>query len=92
MWQHGPMTTYSTTEVCKALGVSYRMLDYWVRNGMVRVEKDAKGSGSRRRWTLEEVQTLQRVVKRYQAAQNTLEEMRTGELWQQEASASLQPA
>lgn len=29
------MTTYSTPEVCALTGVSYRMLDYWVRSGAV---------------------------------------------------------
>lgn len=46
------MDTFSSTEVCRASGLTYRMLDYWVRVGVIRPAFEAKGSGSRRGFSL----------------------------------------
>lgn len=46
----------STAEVAALLRVSYRQLDYWVRNGYIPQATPCPGSGVRRRWTREEVQ------------------------------------
>lgn len=46
---------YSTAEVCRLAGVTYRVLDYWCRCGTVRPERAARGSGSARRWTDQQV-------------------------------------
>lgn len=44
-------SSYSTTEVCDAAGVSYRQVDYWCRLGLIHPScADARGSGSRRRF------------------------------------------
>lgn len=46
----------SSRQVADLAGVSYRQLDYWTRTELVRPSAgDACGSGSRRRWTLDDV-------------------------------------
>lgn len=39
-------------QVCQLARVSYRQLDYWARTGALIPALEARGSGSRRRWTL----------------------------------------
>lgn len=42
-------TTYTSLELAKKVGVSYRQLDYWIRTGLVTSSiRDAAGSGSSR--------------------------------------------
>jgi hypothetical protein len=41
----------SSYEVCDVAGISYRQLDYWCRCDVIRPEQDARGSGTRRRFT-----------------------------------------
>lgn len=48
-------TLLSTIEVCRRTGATYRQVDYWVRAGLVVPEVGATGSGSARRWTVEQV-------------------------------------
>jgi DNA-binding transcriptional MerR regulator len=45
------MDLLSTTAVCRFAGISYRQLDYWCRMGLVRPERDARGSGTQRKFT-----------------------------------------
>lgn len=46
-----PTTTMiSSQELAVAAGVSYRQLDYWVRQGLITPTVDSHGSGSRRAW------------------------------------------
>lgn len=48
--------SYSTREVADAADVSYRQLDYWCRLGLISPEfADARGSGSRRRFSLHDM-------------------------------------
>lgn len=42
---------HSSTEVCRATGLTYRVLDYWVRTGVITPEINGRGSGSRRGWS-----------------------------------------
>lgn len=57
------MDTYSSARAASAAGCSYRMLDYWVRQGIIRPSVfDAVGSGTCRRWDLYDVTAL-RVVR-----------------------------
>jgi hypothetical protein len=45
-------TTYSSTDVCMAAHISYRVLDYWVRTGAVTPSVDVgHGSGRPRVWS-----------------------------------------
>lgn len=39
---------YTSVEVCRLVGCSYRQLDYWTRVGYVTPRVPACGSGSRR--------------------------------------------
>lgn len=42
--------------VCRLTGISYRQLDYWARNDVVRPSiAEARGSGSQRRYSYEDV-------------------------------------
>lgn len=50
------MTT--TTEAAKRTGATYRQIDYWFRCGWLGVD-NAKGNGSRRWLTREQVQRIQ---------------------------------
>ena len=54
--------TYSSSEVADLVGLSFREVDYWTREGAIRPAVDACGSGSRRVWTAEQVQWLQRIA------------------------------
>jgi len=47
--------TYSTAEVLRELGVSFRKLDYWARRGYIPGQFEGTGSGHRRRWTGDQI-------------------------------------
>lgn len=51
--------TYSSSEACALADITYRQLDYWCRIGaLVPSAAAAKGSGSRRRFTRQDVLVL----------------------------------
>lgn len=81
--------TYLTTgEVLEMTGLSFRVLDYWLRTGAIRLaDGTTPGSGVSRRYSQEEVAAIQRVVARYHAANDEIEAIRSGEAWREEASA-----
>lgn len=48
--------TFSSAEVCALADISYRQLDYWCRIGATKASATAaRGSGSRRRFTRQDV-------------------------------------
>jgi DNA-binding transcriptional MerR regulator len=54
--------TYSSAEVCRQTGLTYRQLDYWCRHGWLKPEsysrgnaKPGNGPGWDRRWTQAEL-------------------------------------
>jgi DNA-binding transcriptional MerR regulator len=54
---------YHAPQVCKIVGISYRQLDYWARTGLLRPSlADAKGSGSQRVYSYQDLLEL-KVVK-----------------------------
>ena len=54
---------YRVPEVCKAVGISYRQLDYWARTGLVTPSiREAGGSGTQRLYSFQDLVTL-RVIK-----------------------------
>lgn len=54
---------FSGTETAKIVGISYRQLDYWARTDLIRPSlSDAHGSGSRRRYSYNNLLEL-RVIK-----------------------------
>ncbi|QOQ39865.1 MerR family transcriptional regulator [Trueperella pecoris] len=57
-------TGYRGPAVCRALGITYRQLDYWDRIGLVEPSiRSAKGSGSQRLYAFRDILVL-KVVKR----------------------------
>lgn len=55
---------YSGTTAAKAAGITYRQLDYWDRQGIVRPSiREARGSGSQRQYAFSDIAKL-RLVKR----------------------------
>ena len=49
----------TSREVCRRVGVTYRVLDHWTRRGLVRPSiTEAKGTGSQRRWAEIDVQRV----------------------------------
>lgn len=63
--------SYSTDDVCRILGVSYRMVDYWIRRGVIHPtsqtrrgapEIETHGSGSARRFSGRDVTEIRVAV------------------------------
>lgn len=53
---------FSTVEACAAADVTYRMADNWIRAGAVTPSiAAAAGSGTRRRWSIVDVERLTRI-------------------------------
>jgi hypothetical protein len=52
------MSTYSAHEVAELAGVTYRQIDYWCRLGVIYPRQTARGSGSRRRFSEDQVRAL----------------------------------
>jgi hypothetical protein len=50
---------YSSSDVCRLTGVTYRVLDYWARCDVITPElRDANGSGSRRSWSWRQIEWI----------------------------------
>lgn len=43
--------TFSSVQVCRAAGITYRQLDYWTRVGVLRPPMAANGSGTSRAYS-----------------------------------------
>jgi DNA-binding transcriptional MerR regulator len=55
---------YGGTQTAKVVGISYRQLDYWARTDLIRPSlSDAKGSGSRRRYSYNDLLELKAIKK-----------------------------
>lgn len=52
---------FSSREACDAAGLTYRVVDYWVRQGAVWPSVPAAGHGSQRRWSTRDVDILTRI-------------------------------
>jgi DNA-binding transcriptional MerR regulator len=75
---------YSTHEAALMAGVSYRMLDHWLRSGAIRPDWDPHpGSGFFRRWSPEDVDRLCEVVSNWRNAEAVIRDFRSGRLWEQ---------
>lgn len=69
-------TAYSSDEVCRLTGVSFRQLDHWANSDLISPSiRATSGSGDPRRWSLPDVQTI-RVIKRLVDAGVSLERIR----------------
>ena len=55
---------YSGTQTAKVVGISYRQLDYWARTDLIRPSlSDASGSGSRRKYSYNDLLELKTIKK-----------------------------
>lgn len=50
---------YSSRQICRLAGVSYRQLDYWCRTGLIPGMEGSPGSGSRRIWDEDQLNRVQ---------------------------------
>ena len=67
---------FSGQQAAKVVGISYRQLDYWARTDLIRPSlSDATGSGSRRRYSYQDLLEL-RVIKTLLDAGIRLESVR----------------
>jgi DNA-binding transcriptional MerR regulator len=67
---------FSSKRAAEIVGISYRQLDYWARTGLITPSQaEAKGSGSRRRYSYRDLLEL-KVVKRLIDAGIKLESVR----------------
>lgn len=73
---------YSTNEVCDLAGITYRQLDFWLRSGYVTIQSTASGSGSRRRFTRQEVQAISLLAQQLRLAESIQAAFNDGTLWE----------
>jgi hypothetical protein len=76
--------TFSTREACAAAGVTFRMADYWIRRGAITPTVDADGCGTRRGWTVRDVERLTRigrVIERAEAVGLTVNTRAVAAMW-----------
>ena len=67
---------FSGTKTAQVVGITYRQLDYWARTDLVRPSlADAKGSGSRRKYSYRDLLEL-RMIKNLLDAGISLERVR----------------
>jgi DNA-binding transcriptional MerR regulator len=72
----GDVNSFSGARAAEIVGISYRQLDYWARTDLVRPSiVDAKGSGTRRRYSYTDLLEL-RVIKSLLDAGIKLESVR----------------
>lgn len=75
----------TTLDVARKARVSYRQLDYWLRNGVIDIESDgAPGMGNARQFTateIDDLMTLGRIINEAEAAGLTLTRMAVGDVW-----------
>ena len=72
-----PRPTYSTMEVARLTGASYRQLDYWARTGRIPGQDPGSvtGSGHQRRWTEEQVSRARALLEASRLINSSLEDV-----------------
>src|SRR4051794_4720348 len=61
---HGAISLFSTSTVARLTGASVRMVDHWARTGLLKPSgQNASGKGSRRRYTFQDLVSLQTICK-----------------------------
>lgn len=53
----------TSREVCEKFGITYRQLDYWIREGKIRAPDPTPGCGYRRSFTRQEIADIAHLVK-----------------------------
>lgn len=73
----------TATEVVRSFGgrLTYRMLDYWVRTGIIQIEGNPGGSGNRRMFTPDEIAALDDLIEIRATTLSTLDKFSSGELF-----------
>ena len=65
--------TYTSAQVARMCGVSYRQLDYWCRAGLVAPSvREAAGQGSQRQWARGDLERVRRVAAASELRRRTL--------------------
>ena len=83
-----PAVLYTTQEVLDYTGLSFRVLDYWLRTKVIVLSvANTPGSGHSRVYTQGEVEAIKRLADRYRFATGELRAIRSGEAWMGEAVA-----
>lgn len=75
---------FSTCEACAAVGLTYQVVDRWVRAGAVWPSIPARGSGHNRQWSTVDVERLARiarVVREAEAAGLSVSYATVGDMW-----------
>ena len=75
---------YTSYEAAEMAGVTYRQLDYWIRQGAVTLEHQdtaTPGSGGRREFTASDVSALMKIAALQRTANQILRDLASGELW-----------
>ena len=74
---------FTTRDVLEHTGISFRILDYWLRTGVISLGDDLNmpGSGRSRRYTEDEVNAIRAVIDRYRKAIAEVEAIRSGQAW-----------
>jgi DNA-binding transcriptional MerR regulator len=74
---------FTTKDVLEHTGISFRMLDYWLRTGAISLGEGSNtpGSGRSRRYTHEEMAAIRTVIDRYRRALAEVETIRSGQAW-----------
>jgi DNA-binding transcriptional MerR regulator len=74
---------FSTRDVLEHTGISFRVLDYWLRTGVILLgdETNTPGSGRSRRYTADEMEAIRTVIDRYRAAIAEVDAVRSGRAW-----------
>lgn len=62
---------------------SYRMLDYWLRIGAIKIEHNASGTGSVRTFTPTECEAARLFIKEYKRIKTEQASITDGTLWDQ---------
>lgn len=76
------MSAVSAAEAARQAGITYRQLDYWLRQGIIKVTGEATpGSGHRRTFTRTEVAALRELVQQRKEALVVLDMFTAGVLW-----------
>jgi len=80
---------YRVPEVTKAVGISYRQLDYWARTGLVTPSiREAGGSGTQRLYSFQDMLVL-RIIKKLLDAGVALQQIRKAVEYLQEMKQPL---
>lgn len=53
---------WSTGQIIDYTGATYRMIDYWVRRGLLKPARALPGSGTARLWSASELKVARRMV------------------------------